>query len=195
MMSPHEEFAATFDNARVEPKAPAADAPGFYLIDDCNGRFTIDRGIGVISLAHDHLLTLESGAVHTARVRVVEPSGAAYEMNMRLRMSGRVPQVVGGEDNDFLAGLASGPIVDLMTPQEKAVHEVVAPEIPELNWLRYAASRTVAGKRALYGETAPFGSLFEAPGIFPDDIYVEQGELGLDSALPRPSANDAAWVI
>lgn len=195
MMSPHEEFAASFDNARVAPRTAAGETPGFYLVDDCNGRFTIDQAIGVVSLAHEHLLTLEAGAVHVARVRVVEMSGASYEMNLKLRMTGRVPQIVGGEDNDFLAGLASGPIVDLMTPQEKAVHKVVVPEPPALSWLRYAAARTTPGKRPLYGETAPFGALFETPGVFPDDIYVEEGELGLDAPLPRPSDADAAWIV
>jgi hypothetical protein len=195
MMSAPEEFAAAFDSVRVEPKAPpAADAPGFYLLDDCNGRFVIDRDIGVITLAHEHLLTLEAGAVHIARVRVIEMSGANYEMNMRLRVSGRVPQIVGHEGNDMLAGLAAAPLVDLMSPQEKSVHEVTAPEPPPLPWVRFAASRFAPGKRALYGETAPFGSLFEIPSVFPD-VYLEDSELALDAAPPRASANDAAWVI
>jgi hypothetical protein len=195
MMSAPEEFTATFDNVRVEPKASSApDAPGFYLLDDCNGRFVIDRDIGVITLAHDHLLTLEAGAVHTARVLVIEMSGANYEMNMRLRMTGRVPQVVGHEDNDALSALAAAPLVDLMTPLQKSVHDVTAPEPPAQPWVRFAVSRFAPGKQALYGETAPFGSLFEVPAIFPD-VYLEEGKLGLDGALPRASTNDAAWVI
>jgi hypothetical protein len=193
MMSAPEEFAASFDNVRVEPK-PAPDAPGFYLLDDCNGRFVIDQSIGVITLAHDHLLTLEAGAVHTARVRVVEMSGAIYEMNMRLRMTGRVPQIVGHEDNDALAALAAAPLVDLMTPEQKSVHEAVAHEAPPLPWVRFAVSRFAPGKQPLYGETAPFGSLFEVPATFPD-VYLEEGKLDLDGAPPRASANDAAWVI
>ena len=81
--------------------APDGELPGFYLLSDVDGRFVVDREIGVISLADEALLETERDAVHTVRLRVVEPSGASYEIDMPLRITGQVPQLVFAESFDF----------------------------------------------------------------------------------------------
>lgn len=215
MNSSPDPFALSFDSIHIEPKrrdgdsmtdlgtnfgahtaaAPLArETPGFYLLDDANGRFTIERDTGIVTLAHEHLLSIESGAVHPVRIRVVEMSGASYELNMRMRMTGRVPQIAGAEENDGLAGLAASPLLDLMTPEEKSVHEVVVPEPPALPWVKFSAFAMIAGKQALYGETAPFGALFQIPATLPD-VYLDGSELALPAPLPEPSAAIAAWAL
>src|ERR1700704_5503108 len=104
MISSLDPFALSFDSIRIEPKASAAHAaaspfsltgdetsdPGFYLLDDAGGRFTIDRDTGIVTLVHDHVLQLESGAIHPVKLKVIEQSGASYELNFRLRITGRV---------------------------------------------------------------------------------------------------------
>ena len=215
MISPPDPFALSFDSIAIEPKRhadaetmaafaahttdeappapkPAADGPGFYLIDDANGRFTIDKGMGIVSLQHEHLLSIEAGAIHPVRIKVIEMSGANYEMTLRLRMTGRVPQIVGGEDNDMLAGLASEPLRDLLTPQEKAIQAEVAPEPRSLPWQRYSAFSMLPGKQALYGETAPFGDILHT--LLPD-VYLEASQLNLPAPLPEPSAAVAEWAL
>ena len=56
----------------------------------------------------DAIVEAERDAVHTVRMRVVEPSGASYEIDMPLRITGRVPQLVGGEDFAFTAEAVAG---------------------------------------------------------------------------------------
>lgn len=175
-------------DAVAKPPVPITDQPGFYLIDDADGRFVIDRDMGIISLRDDRLLSIEFGAVHQAHVRVVELSGAHYELKFRLRLTGRVPQVAGGEENDVLAGLAAAPIPDLMAPQEK----ILAPE-PQIPWLTFAAAALTRGKSQLYGETAPFGTLFDGP-ILPG-TYEETALFVLGDTLPKPAAAVSDWTI
>jgi hypothetical protein len=170
-MSSPDPFSARFDSIEIDPArapsqaaldhalaiaAPSAAtpefaAPGFYLIDDAKGRFDIDRDFGVISLRDESILSREHGAVHTARVRVVEQSGASYDMDMQLRLTGRVPQMVGAEDNAFLIGLATGETqqaapaattVPAPTPPIDA-HVEVAP------WTKYAAAHGSPAKAEL----------------------------------------------
>jgi hypothetical protein len=122
MIPPLDPFALSFDSIEIDPTraptkqsieralaicgprdevltataaAPDLEAPGFFLRDDAGGRFTIDRDMGVISLRDDALLVRERGAVYPVRLRVVEASGASYELDLKLRLTGRVPQVLG----------------------------------------------------------------------------------------------------
>ena len=164
------------------------EAPGFYLLDDANGRFTIDRDTGIVSLQHDNLLTLEAGAIHPVHIRCVEFSGNSYELKFRLRMTGRVPQIAGAEENDMLAGIAAAPLLDLMTPEEK----VVAPEPPPIGWLEFTAFTAGRGKAPLYGETARFGTLLTP--TYPA-VYLEASTLVLGAALPAPSSIVAEWGL
>ncbi len=107
-MTPSDAFSSAFDSIELDSArapSPAAieaamalvapiEQPGFYLLDDAGGRFVVDAEFGFISLRDEALLESERGQVHCARLKVVEPSGAAYELTLRLRLSGRVPQVV-----------------------------------------------------------------------------------------------------
>jgi hypothetical protein len=70
-----------------------ANGPAFQLIDDAGGRFVIDSENGIVTLANEALLQNEFGALHNVRMRVRERSGAAYELALRLRISGHVPQM------------------------------------------------------------------------------------------------------
>jgi hypothetical protein len=120
-MSPSDAFCSAFDSIEVDPArapsrlaieramefcapAPRASEPGFYLLDDAGGRFVIDRDWGLVSLKDAAVLAREPGAVHGARLHVVEPSGASYQLNLKLRLTGLIPQMLGGEENDFLLG-------------------------------------------------------------------------------------------
>lgn len=207
-MSPPDPFALSFDSINVEPRrrrddpvraigaehaALTSEEPGFYLIDDCNGRFSIDRETGIVTLQHEHLLSIEAGAMHPVHIRVIEMSGGHYDLKFRLRMTGRVPQIAGAEENDALAGLTA-PLRDLITPEQNGVQQFAAPEPAPLAWVMFSAARMLLGKRPLCGETAPFGSLFETPAALPD-VYAERGKLWLEKAPPPPASADAAWAI
>jgi hypothetical protein len=164
-MSSPDPFSARFDSIEIDPDrapsqaaldhafslvAPAAAAPefatpGFYLIDDAQGRFEVDRDFGVISLRDESILERERGAVHTARLRVIEQSGASYDMDMQLRLTGRVPQMIGAEDNAFLIRLAAGE-----TPQAAPTPAPHAePPVAAAPWTKYAAAHGLPGKAEL----------------------------------------------
>ena len=61
-------------------------------------------------------------------------------------------------------------------------------------WIVFSAFKLHVGKSALYGETAPFGALFETPAAFPD-VYVERGVLSIGAMLPAPAAAIADWAL
>ena len=194
MQTPFDSFALHFDSIPVEPKRPGEPAPtrgeeehadaaprtGFTLIDDADGRFAIDRDTGVITLLQDDLLTREAGALHPVHMRVVEPSGARYELQFKLRMTGLVPQIAGAEEFDALASMVVGaaqpkpaPAISITPPQARPI---ASP------WARLTRG----------GEDAPFGVLCEAP--LPA-LNSAAGELSLGAAPPRPGAASAIWAI
>jgi hypothetical protein len=155
------------------PIAPNPTAPGFYLIDDCGGRFAIEREFGVISLADESLATRESGAIHAARVRVIEQSGDSYEQILRLKITGLVPQLAGAEDLDVGGDIAEAPA-------------------PRIGWTRYAAfASTGAAPQALGAETAAFGALLDPPA--PAPAALDAAALALGAAPPAPAREDA-WT-
>jgi hypothetical protein len=164
MIPPPNSFSQEFDSIEIDAAplreaiesamtiaAPADDAllaPGFHLLDDAGGRFVIDRDIGVISLADEALLERERGAVHAVHMRVIEPSGASYDLDMKLRITGRVPQMVGADDFAALAAMTDETVLTatrvpvLIAPAAEA-----APAVPaELPWTRYAAAQGYAGR-------------------------------------------------
>lgn len=153
--SAHDPFSASFDSIEptassrsaidhvfdlITPSAAAPDqkAPGFYLIDDAGGRFEIDREMGIISVRDESILASERLAIHVVRMRVTERTGHSYEMDMRLRLTGRVPQMVGAEDALF----------------DIPVTEAAPVPAPETHWTRFAAVHGVTAKAAL--PSAPF---------------------------------------
>jgi hypothetical protein len=205
MSSSHDPFSALFDALGVEPdRAPAQTAfdhalaiaaptaaapdftsPGFYLLDDVGGRFEVDRDFGVITLKDDSILATEHGAVHSVRLRVIEQSGASYDMDMRLRLTGRVPQMVGAEENAFLVGLASGETHQAApTAPQSVAPATVAPSpvaetpAPIASWTRYAAAYAAPGKADLIRTRRAFISA-ELPAI-----AAHAAALSIDEMLP-----------
>lgn len=203
MSSSHDPFSALFDAINVDierspsaldhalaiaaPTAAAPDftAPGFYLLDDIGGRFAVDREFGVITLKDESILATEPGAIHSVRLRVIEQSGASYDMEMRLRLTGRVPQMVGAEDNAFLVSLATGETHQaapaapqaVAAPQTVALLPVEAPA-PIASWTRYAAAHAAPGKAELVRTRRTFISA-ELPAI-----AAGSAALSIDEALP-----------
>lgn len=190
MIPPLDPLAPNFDSIEIDPaRAPSRAAievatpegPGFHLLDDAGGRFVVDREMGVVSLADDALLERERGAVHLARLRVVEPSGASYELQMWLRLTGRVPQMVGAEEFADIAGVEVAPAPD-----------AAAAPLPRVAWTRFTAACGAFARPALGAETAPYGALL-APELPPADAV--PAELALAGALPAPASAAAAWTI
>lgn len=177
-------FALMFDSltpdpavaARIPFERPEPQGAGFYLQDDAGGRFVIDRDTGVISLAHDALLAVEGGASHNARVLVIEPSGARYELGLRLKLTGHVPQVAGADDAFALAPMPAAP-----------------GPAPTLSFAQFSASRAAEAAIApLEGETAPFGALVTPPA--PLTLF-DEAALNLAAAAPTPAPRGAAWSL
>lgn len=197
MSSSQDPFSALFDAIDVDierspsaldhalaiaaPPAAAPDftTPGFYLLDDVGGRFDVDRDFGVITLKDESILATEHGAIHSVRLRVIEQSGASYDMEMRLRLTGRVPQMVGAEDSAFLVGLATGETHQSApaAPAIAAPLQVQAPA-PIASWTRYAAAHATPGKAELVRTRRTFISA-ELPAIAADSAA-----LSIDEALP-----------
>lgn len=157
--SAHDPFSASFDSIEPTPlsrsaidqafglmtpsaAAPDLEAPGFYLTDDAQGRFEIDRDMGVISLRDESILAAERLAVHIVRMRVVERTGHSYEIELKLRLTGRVPQMVGAEDALFdIPATEAAPL-----PRAE----------PPAHWTRFAAVHGMNAKAAL-----PSGALVQ----------------------------------
>ncbi|MGE0741431.1 MAG: hypothetical protein AB7O98_08820 [Hyphomonadaceae bacterium] len=204
MSSPLDPFALKFDSIEVDStRAPTQAAiehamalaavkrepsePGFYLLDDAQGRFTVDRDVGVVSLADDALLETDRGAIFLVRLLVIEPSSTRYEMDMRLRITGRVPQMVGAEEFAKLAEMTAAPIPHL----EPAI-VAAKPAAPRLPWINYAATSTTHAAAPLGPESAAFGALI-AP-ITPA-LALTQSDLVVSDPLPPPAHVGAAWSL
>jgi hypothetical protein len=195
MNQPLDPFAQHFDALNPSPLAgsvfedafnaaslpePSQDGPGFFLIDDAGGRFAIERETGIITLAHDDILARESGAVFGARVRVQEPSGETYELQLRLRIDGHVPQIAENEPASTLA----------IAPTAQAASAPPAPRGPALDWDVFSASAHQA--RAPLGlEDEPFGALI--PQVL---RAAYAGALSpLDAKVPNPAPHSARWSL
>lgn len=176
---------ATSDNAPA-PAAPLATAPetdlqpGYYLLSDADGRFVVDRQIGVISVKDDSTIEAERNAVHTVRMRVVEQSGASYDMDMPLRITGRVPQLVGGEDFAFTAETAPAPSVRAVGP-------------PAVPWWSFAAPSGVSAPAIIGGDAeAPYGAVLQASLPTTEIDFIP---LVLADEPPAPAPTHADWAI
>lgn len=156
--SAHDPFSASFDSIEIDStRAPSLAAidrafasmmpstapaepetPGFYLVDDADGRFEIDHEMGVISLRDESILETERFAVHTARMRVVQRSGESYDMEMKLRLTGRVPQMLGAEDALFDVPESEAPAIETPASPTQITH-----------WTHYSAATGAVGKATL----------------------------------------------
>lgn len=184
---------AAFDHAFTQAAQRTAvrkNEPGFYLLDDADGRFVVDHVTGVISLASSALLEGEHGAVHDVRLHVVEQSGSSYELPLQLRVTGLIPSMVGAEDIDF-SGAATAPAPELPARRQIAL-VTSAPPAPQIGWTSYSAVRCETGKAPLLIADAPFATSLEplpmpsAPGPF---------RLHLFTPLPAVSALGAVWSL
>jgi hypothetical protein len=200
MSTPHDPFSARFDAIEIDPArapshaaidhalsfaAPTAAAPdlanaGFYLIDDAGGRFTVDRDFGVVSLKDESLLTRERNTVYAVKLRVVESSGSSYDLDLQLRLTGHVPQVVGAEEFGAIAALTTTPIPHMP-----------APTGPRVTWNEFAPSRGAQSKPALpkYGA---YGELLHTQLPI---VTVSAPVLNISDVLPEPYAATAAWSL
>lgn len=210
MISPLDPFAERFDSIDIDrtraPKAAVFDealaeaakpAPGFYLVDDSQGRFVVDRDLGVVSLKDAALLDTERDAIHTARLKVVEQSGAVYELELRLRLTGLVPQVADADEFAALAGLGASALVDAPAPpvvDEPATTtiEPAAPEPAPLDWIECFVAAGRVGAIDALDEQATFGALVRAPA---PAVSLPDATLNLDDALPTPTLRGADWSL
>lgn len=184
------ESAMSYLGPRETLKAQELAAPGFYLLDDANGRFAIDREMGIVTLADDSILQSERNAVHGVRLRVIEPSGVTYELEMRLRISGRVPQMIGAEEFAAIAGLTDETI--LVAPRVPVLivpnDEPKAPvEITPANWTRFAVAQGHQSR-----------TLRQQPrrGFITGDIPQTSEAISLAfDGLPRPFSAHLPWSL
>jgi hypothetical protein len=206
MIPPLDPFSAKFDSIEIEGApssaaydhamalaAPTAAAPelepGFYLLSDANGRFVVDRAIGVISVKDDALVEIERGQVHSVRLRVVEPSGAVYELDLRLRITGRVPQMVSEED--FPLG---GDVTPARAPELAPLTRIgFAPPRPTVPWSTFSAFKGAGAPGPLsHCGGAAYGALLD---VRLPAVSVSFASLVLVETLPAPSGRNAIWTI
>lgn len=205
-MSRSDDFASRFDSISVESSAAFADkpegddplAPGYTLLDDAGGRFAIERETGIISVLHDDTLTTDAGRVFAVTLRCVERSGITYAQTYQVRVTGRVPQIVGDAANEALSTLASGPLWDgaPIVPARRRVAmafgaaKAEAPEPARSEWSAFSVFRAHAARQPL-NEIGAFGALVAAnlPSVHVD------AALALGAELPAPASAHANWSL
>lgn len=189
MTTPSNSFAAAFDTIEINPaSAPSpaaieaamamcapADAPGFFLLDDCGGRFVVDREFGFISVKDEVTLEAERGSIRAVRLKVIEPSGESYELALRLRVSGRVPQVVSEPEP------APEP-----TPEPPA--QASAAKTP---WAAFAGFSGARAESFARDEDASFACIVEPPCAEAPDGGCD---LHFGAEPPRPANASAHWL-
>lgn len=175
-MTTPDEFAQKFDAIDIARAPLRADEPGFYLVDDAGGRFLVDREFGVVSLRDEALLERERGSVHDVKLRVVEPTGDTYVLDLTLRVTGLVPQMVGAED--FRFGASS---------------EAAAPPSPTtaiVPWTQFSPVRGRHAARSLPAQGA-YGALVSTPLPASNEHVV----IAFGETIPAPSPAHADWSL
>lgn len=201
MIPPLDPFALELDSIEADAKsapapsaadqaialaAPETDAqPGFYLLNDALGRFVVDRELGVISVKDEELVANENGNIYTVRLRVIEPSGASYDVDMPLRITGRVPQPVGVQEF-----VLPNEIVPPVSPPATCAQAAAPPPVP---WPTFAVLRGA-------GAPAPISCAAGSPygGVLSTSLPASEiscALLALDEAAPRPAPPDAVWSV
>ena len=208
-MSTSEDFASRFDSISVEravafTDAPEGDdplAPGYTLLDDANGRFAIERETGIVSVLRDDTLASDAGRTFAITLRCVERSGMTYTQTLQLRVTGRIPQIVGDSANDALSTLGAGPLWDdaPIVPARRRVAmafgaaKAEAPEpahVTRSEWSAFAAFCAHVARQPLNNDGA-FGALLAAqlPPVHVD------AALGLGADLPPPAPAHLSWAL
>ena len=173
----------------IPPLDPSAlPEPGFHLIDDVEGRFVVDQQWGIISLANDDVLAREAGNVHGVRLRVIESSGASYELSMQLRITGRVPQMLGAEEFGPLAALTDTLMPDL---HGALGGQALAPKprTPNIAWNTFSAALASAGKAPLPQARRTFIAA-DLPPVLPTNAT-----LSFADAAPSVMPANVAWSL
>jgi hypothetical protein len=196
MSAPSDPFSAFFDSVEIDPaKKPSPDAieqalalcgapncqdePAFSLLDDAKGRFVVDAVTGVISIRDEAILEREANAIHVARLRVIEQSGERYELDLKLRLSGRVPQLVSEEDA-------------LSSKSAVANHDAEAMiRVPRIHWTRYVAVAGLYTPASLPDVEAPYGSML---AVHLPNVPAGFAGLTLVEDVPPASARNATWT-
>lgn len=200
MIPPLDPFAQKFDSIDISAgaasayeqalalSAPSAAAPetappGFYLLNDAGGRFIIDRDLGIVSLRDAALLASEQGAIHDVRMRVVERSGESYELDLQLRVTGLVPQMVGAEEFTFSA-----------TPRPAPAITPPATPRPQIAWASFSATHDGGGAPTTLSccGAAPYGALLSAPT---PSVATSSATLTLGQTPLPPSGKSTIWSI
>lgn len=206
MSSPHEPFSARFDAIEGDRTSSHAafdqalavaalvEEPGFYLLNDAGGRFTVDRDFGVVSLRDETLARAEQGAVHAVRLKVIERSGSIYELDMQLRISGRVPQMVGADEFAFLANITAHQPIPDFTPRATpaAAAPVATPRRHTIAWAEFAATSDEGPAAPLGAETSAFGAMLKS--ALPVDV-IAAATLNEIAPAPRPARANADWSL
>jgi len=177
------------DPSHAPEAAPSHEEPGFYLMDDAGGRFIVDRQWGIVSIANDELLAREPNAMHSVTLRVIEPSGASYDLPMQLRLTGRVPQMVGAEEFAMLASMADGLAAQIadgaaMAPAPRAQPAAA----PMIAWSQFSAACAQPGKGALPEQNLAT----PLPNMNP---RLADAGLSMPEMTLAPSAPDAEWSL
>jgi hypothetical protein len=179
------------DPSHASEAAPPHEEPGFYLVDDAGGRFIVDRQWGIVSVANDDVLAREPGAVHGVTLRVIEPSGATYQLPMQLRLTGRVPQMVGAEEFSMLASMADG-LADQIASGSSVVAtpepQPSAPPAPTIAWSQFSAANAKPGKAALPEQN------FATPLPIASPRLADAG-LSMPEMTLAPAPVDADWSL
>jgi hypothetical protein len=176
MMTPPDPFAQRFDSINIERTPTSASEPGFYLADDAGGRFVVDREFGVVSLRDETLLAAELGQVHAVQLRVVESSGYSHVLDLQLRVTGMVPQMVGAEDFGFGG--------------ESVAYEPPARPAPPVAWAAFAPVRGLQSKPSLDARGAYGALLANALPATNERVTISFGE-----TLPPPTREHASWSL
>ena len=164
---------------------PEADGPAFQLIDDADGRFAIDSENGIVTIARESLLQTEFGAVHGVRMRVRERSGASYELALRLRISGHVPQMA--ESAALDPSDAPAPPDAKLTPRPR-----IASAIWAAPHLHFADDGAPVGADSYLAEDEPFGGLCYAQAW---PMAGALATLAPSAARLTPASAGARWTL
>jgi hypothetical protein len=191
-MSSPDPFSARFDTIAVDSaNAPSAEAienalaavmGNFQLLDDADGRFVVDAQLGIISVASDAILARDAGQTHNVRMRTVEASGACYDLDLTLKITGHVPQMLGAEDFTALARLAA----DVAPATVTTIQQAPTP------FTRYAVMHGTSAAATLGNERAPYGALL---GTDMSRSAAARVDLRLRETPPAPSRVNSDWAI
>lgn len=163
--------------------------PAFALIDDAGGRFVIDAVSGVVSVAHEDIVTQQRDAVHSVRLQITEPNGARYEITMRLKITGLVPRMAG---DDFFTDAPEADATEHCAPAaEIAAHQEPIP-FSLAHWLAYAAfsARQAEYRARAHFAAAAYGAALPAPAA----PQVKTGRADLALRTPAFNAMPDAWL-